>query len=94
MTRMILPDDPTRHRRAHRSSLQSSLHARQPKPPPRVAPTRRSSAAGRNVIERSFNDHKQWRGITTRCDKLATLYRGAVVLRDITNLADDLGDTP
>ena len=39
---------------------------------------------GRNVIERSFNDHKQWRGIATRYDKLATLYRGAVVLRAIT----------
>ena len=38
---------------------------------------------GRNVIERSFNDHKQWRGIATRYDKLATTYRGAVVLRAI-----------
>jgi putative transposase len=26
---------------------------------------------GRNVIERSFNDHKQWRGLATRYDKLA-----------------------
>jgi transposase len=39
---------------------------------------------GRNVVERSFNNHKQWRGIATRYDKLATLYRGAVVLRAIT----------
>lgn len=39
---------------------------------------------GRNVVERSFNDHKQWRGIATRYDKLATTYRGAVVLRAIT----------
>lgn len=39
---------------------------------------------GRNVVERSFNDHKQWRGIATRYDKHATLYRGAVVLRAIT----------
>ena len=38
----------------------------------------------RNVIERSFNDYKQWRGIATRYDKLATVYRGAVVLRAIT----------
>lgn len=38
----------------------------------------------RNGIERSFNDHKQWRGIATRYDKLATNYRGAVVLRAIT----------
>ena len=39
---------------------------------------------GRNVVERSFNDHKQWRGLATRYDKLATVYRGAVVLRAIT----------
>lgn len=39
---------------------------------------------GRNVVERSFNDHKQWRGLATRYDKLAALYRGGVVLRAIT----------
>jgi len=39
---------------------------------------------GRNVIERSFNDHKQWRGIATRYDKHASIYRGGVVLRAIT----------
>lgn len=39
---------------------------------------------GRNVAERSFNDHKQWRGLATRYDKLATVYRGGVVLRAIT----------
>ena len=35
----------------------------------------------RNVVERSFNDYKQWRGLATRYDKLATTYRGGVVLR-------------
>jgi transposase len=49
--------------------------------PPAFDPT---AYKGRNVIERSFNDHKQWRGIATRYDKLATVYRGAVVLRAIT----------
>ena len=39
---------------------------------------------GRNVVERSFNDHKQWRALATRYDKLAVIYRGAVVLRAIT----------
>lgn len=38
----------------------------------------------RNVVERSFNDHKQWRAIATRYDKLAATYRGGVVLRAIT----------
>ena len=37
----------------------------------------------RNVVERSFNDHKQWRGLATRYDKLATVYRGGAVLRAI-----------
>ena len=37
----------------------------------------------RNVVERSFNDHKQWRGIATRYDKHAAIYRGGVVLRAI-----------
>jgi len=39
---------------------------------------------GRNVVERSFNAVKQWRGLATRYDKLAIVYRGAAVLRDIT----------
>jgi transposase len=39
---------------------------------------------GRNVVERSFSDHKQWRAIATRYDKHATNYRGALVLRAIT----------
>ncbi len=38
---------------------------------------------GRNVVERSFADHKQWRGIATRYDKHALNYRGALVLRAI-----------
>ena len=34
---------------------------------------------GRNVIERGFNVVKQWRGLATRYDKLAIVYRGAAV---------------
>ena len=37
----------------------------------------------RNVIERAFNRLKQWRGIATRYDKHALVYRGAVVLASI-----------
>jgi len=36
---------------------------------------------GRNVIERGFNLLKQWRGIATRYDKNAHVYRGAIILR-------------
>lgn len=39
---------------------------------------------GRNVVERSFNLLKQWRGLATRYDKLALTYRGGVVLAAIT----------
>jgi transposase len=35
---------------------------------------------GRNVVERGFNLLKQWRGIATRYDKNAQIYRGAMVL--------------
>lgn len=38
---------------------------------------------GRNVVERSFNRIKDWRGLATRYDKLAITYRGGVVLRAI-----------
>lgn len=39
---------------------------------------------GRNVVERGFNDIKQWRGLASRYDKLAITYRGGAVLRAIT----------
>ena len=43
----------------------------------------RDQYKGRNVVERSFNLFKQWRGLATRYDKLALTYRGGVVLRAI-----------
>jgi putative transposase len=36
---------------------------------------------GRNVVERSFNALKQWRGLATRYDKLALTYRGGAGAR-------------
>jgi len=48
----------------------------------------------RNVIERSFNTVKQWRGLATRYDKLAIIYRAAAVLRAITIWLPYLSDTP
>lgn len=49
---------------------------------------------GRNVVERGFNEDKQWRGLATRYDKLALTYRGGAVLRVITLWLKRLGDTP
>jgi transposase len=37
----------------------------------------------RNVTERAFNQLKNWRGIATRFDKHALVYRGGVVLASI-----------
>jgi len=48
----------------------------------------------RNVIERSFNALKQWRGLATRYDKLAITYRGGVVLAAIIVWLRALRDTP
>lgn len=49
---------------------------------------------GRNVVERSYNRFKQWRGLATRYDKLAVIFRGAAVLRSIILWLTPLGDTP
>jgi len=48
----------------------------------------------RNVIERGFCRLKQWRGLATRYDKLAIVYRSAVVLNAVIAWTRRLGDTP
>ena len=49
----------------------------------------------RNVIERSYEKFKQWRGLATRYDKLAVIFRGGAILRSIIMwLRGPLGDTP
>lgn len=49
---------------------------------------------GRNVIERGFSVLKQWRGIATRYDKLAVVYRAAIVLHAVVTWTKALSDTP
>jgi transposase len=49
---------------------------------------------GRNVVERGFNRTKQWRGLATRYDKLALVYRSAAVLHAVTTWTKTLSDTP
>jgi putative transposase len=46
----------------------------------------------RNVIERRFCHLKQWRGLATRYDKLAVVYRAAAVLNAVTAWAKHLSD--
>ena len=40
---------------------------------------------GRNVVERFFNRMKNWRGLASRFDKYAVVYRGSVVLAAIVD---------
>jgi transposase len=49
---------------------------------------------GRNVVERRFNLLKQWRGLATRYDKLAIVYRSAVVLHAVITWTKALSDVP
>jgi transposase len=49
---------------------------------------------GRNVVERRFCHVKQWRGLATRYDKLAIVYRGAAVLNAIVAWTRHLSDMP
>ncbi len=68
-----------------------------PEPDDQKANRRRRGSAGgrpvgldatdyknRNVIERRYCHIKQWRGLATRHDKHATVYRAAVVLNTVT----------
>lgn len=67
-----------------------------PEPSDQLANRKRRGSAGgrppkfdretykqRNVVERSFNLLKQWRGLATRYDKRAVTYRAGAVLAAI-----------
>lgn len=83
--------------RGHRSLLRSKgIKAVIPEPADQIANRKRKGAAGgrpvgldvedykqRNVVERFFNRLKNWRGIASRYDKLATVFRGSVILAAI-----------
>ncbi|WP_376741758.1 IS5 family transposase [Micrococcus luteus] len=49
---------------------------------------------GRNLIERQYAHLKQWRGLATRYDKYAIVYRAAVVLSAVIAWSRLLSDTP
>jgi len=50
----------------------------------------RHAYRGGNVIERTFNDFKHWRGLATTYDKHASVYHGALVLAAALLWIDDL----
>jgi transposase len=94
--------------RAHRVRLRAArIKAVIPEPDDQIAHRKRRGRRGgrppafdadlyknRNVIERSYSTIKQWRGLATRYDKHALIYRGAAVLHAIVIWLKDLGDTP
>ena len=49
---------------------------------------------GRNVVERRYCHLKQWRGLATRYDKHAIIYRAAIVLNAVIAWTRLLSDTP
>lgn len=83
--------------RGHRALLRSrGIKAVIPEPSDRARHRKRCGSAGgrpvsydredykaRNVVERFFNRMKQWRGLASRYDKHALVYRGSVVLAAI-----------
>ncbi|AGZ52818.1 transposase DDE domain protein [Mycobacterium kansasii 662] len=94
--------------RAIRALLRSrGVTAAIPQPDDQIAHRRRRGSAGgrppafdahdykgRNVVERSFQRTKQWRGIATRYDKHNLNYRGGAVLNAIVLWLKRLWDTP
>ena len=83
--------------RAHRTHLRArGITAVIPEPSDQIAHRIRKGSHGgrpvnfdardyknRNVVERAFNHFKNWRGLATRYDKHALVYRGGVVLAAI-----------
>ena len=74
------PDDQKAHRRRRGSSGG------------RPVSYDKNAYRGRNVIERAFNGFKHWRGLATRYDKHAVVYRGGLVLAAALIWLADLGD--
>lgn len=52
-----------------------------------------ASYKNRNVIERRYCHIKQWRGLATRYDKHAIVYRAAVILNAVITWTRQLSDT-
>jgi putative transposase len=83
--------------RAHRAHLRSrGITAVIPEPADQLRHRKNKGSRGgrpvqfdvgdyknRNVVERAFNHFKNWRGLATRYDKHALVYRGGAVLAAI-----------
>jgi transposase len=93
----VLRGDKAYSARAHRARIRArGITAVIPEPADQIGHRKRKGSRGgrpvtfdatdyknRNVIERAGNQLKNWRGIATRYDKHALVYRGGVVLASI-----------
>ena len=98
-TPIALRGDKAYSSRGHRELLRArGIRAVIPEPADQAANRKRRGSAGgrpvafdaedykqRNVVERFFNRLKNWRGVASRYDKLATVFRGSVVLAAIVD---------
>ena len=96
-TPTVLRGDKAYSSRGHRALLRSrGIVAVIPEPADQAGHRKRKGARGgrpvgydvedykgRNVVERFFNRMKNWRGLASRYDKHALVYRGGVVLAAI-----------
>ena len=96
-TPMCLRGDKAYSSRGHRSLLRSrGITAVIPEPADQAGHRKKRGSRGgrpvsydvqdykhRNVVERFFNRMKNWRGLASRYDKHAVVYRGGVVLAAI-----------
>jgi transposase len=96
-TPQALRGDKAYSARAHRAQLRArGITAVIPEPSDQIGHRRNRGSRGgrpvgydtqdyknRNVVERAFNHLKNWRGLATRYDKHALVYRGGVVLAAI-----------
>lgn len=94
--------------RAHRARLRAAnVTAVIPEPADQQANRRRRGSRGgrppafdaelykqRNVIERSYCGTKQWRGLATRYDKHAVVWRAAAVLHAVITWLRHFRDAP
>lgn len=68
---------------------------RKPGRPIDFGPAQRRRYRGRNVVERCFNQLKQWRGIAMRSDKTARSYHAGICLAATLHWLDrSLSNTP
>ena len=99
----VLLGDKAYSARAHRAHLRArGVRTVIPEPADQIGHRRRRGSRGgrpvnfdagryrdRNVVERAFNQLKNWRGLATRYDKHVLIYRGGVVLAAALLWLDD-----